>query len=383
MTKVIHFCEGDLALQNFVIPICKQCNSHAIIYASKIKRSSLYSARVHILPSYVRLGIKKAGDLLYVLPTFVFLLLILTKLRPFQVVSHMTLNSPLVLLASFLSKVEKRVYFNHGFSFLGYKKGLVRFYLLFFEYINFMLASCVITVSPTQCKAVKSIIFPKLNKLNSTYPGSCAGLPLSFYLSEKSLDAKLRRLADPAIPISITYIGRPVKRKGFPFVLHIIKAIDQLCQEQYSFDAKIIFNLTLIGINKENAVANLGSEWINSIERTCIEFVEFTNDVSHFLSQSAIMILPSLHEGFGYAYLEAAANGNCLIGYDIPGPDSLLFANINSRVFPLGTDCKVFGETLLNLYANRQELLLMMKNSHKISFQFEQSLVLGSLDGLI
>ena len=76
MTKVIHFCEGDLALQNFVIPICKQCNSHAIIYASKIKRSDFVAGSYLILCEARH---QKSRDLLYVLPSFVFLLLILTN----------------------------------------------------------------------------------------------------------------------------------------------------------------------------------------------------------------------------------------------------------------------------------------------------------------
>jgi glycosyltransferase involved in cell wall biosynthesis len=377
MNAIIHFCEGELALRNFIFPICKSSASPSIIFVSRITPNISTPARVFVLPTYVRLGLKQPSDYAYLLPTLIFLALVLIRLRPCAVVSHMSLSSPIVLFAAFISRIERRIYFNHGFSFLGYH-GVIRYLLLTIEYLNFLLATKVISVSPSQRELAISIKYLPRRNVTSTNPGSCAGLPLSSFISDITLAAKVTRVQDKTIPISVAYIGRPVKRKGFPLILEIIQSIDSLYDARSGCNNPV-FNFFLIGVSLKDALKYLSAEQLNSIKRSNVQFIEHTNVVQSYLFRSSIMLLPSLHEGFGYAFLEAAAQGNCLMGYDIPGPDSLLCNMVNSYTFPLSADSLEFASSLLYLNRKRDVLASLMRQAREVSFRFEQSIVLNSV----
>lgn len=379
MSKTIHFCEGNLALHNFILPICRSKNTLPIIFAGNINHIATVPAGVFTLPPYVRLGLKRPCDLMYILPTIVFLMFVFIRFQPQLVVSHMSLNSPIVLFTAFIFRIKNRVYFNHGFSYLGCVK-LNKFLLFVIEYINFTFATRIITVSPSQRDLVMNNCCLPRKEVVSTYPGSCAGLSVDSFISYYAFEAKLHKILVDSTPLSITYIGRPFKRKGFPLILEIIKSIDSIL-EQCRFK-NVLFEFNLIGVTEQDA-NKLSALRLNTLKRAVINFVGYTNDVSLYLSKSSIMLLPSFHEGFGYAYLEAAAQGNCLIGFEIPGPDSLLINMKNSYTFPINADAHSFANSIIYLHNNRVRLASLMKNAYQSSFQFERSAVLNSISHAI
>ena len=98
-----------------------------------------------------------------------------------------------------------------------------------------------------------------------------------------------------------------------------------------SIHVKHLPTLSLIGISHSDCSSHISWQEISPYTHV----VPYTEDVKSYLDLSYILLLPSMHEGFGYAYLEAASRGNLLVGYDIPGPDSILVDNQTGRSLPL------------------------------------------------
>ena len=90
------------------------------------------------------------------------------------------------------------------------------------------------------------------------------------------------------------------------------------------------------------------------------------------------MILPSYHEGFGYAYLEAAAQGNALLGFEIVGPDVLLSDNVTGFAYqwirPL-----LAAQHISLLYSDRRLLAKFMRNAWRRSLDFDRESVIRSI----
>lgn len=378
MTKVIHFCEGELALNNFILPICKKHKAGYLIFAQNISSFINYDAYTVKLPKYVRLKPKNLLDFLCLLPSIIYVLFLLNLHQPKCIVAHMTLNSPIVLFCAFLLRIPNRIYFNHGFSFIGYSSS-VRIFLLISEYLNFAFSTQVVCVSPTQLNIVRRLGFMPKTPMHSTMPGSCAGLDSTLCISLDLLEQKQFKILEGNAPINVVYLGRPVKRKGIYMVIETIKFIEEMCD--FANNPKMpLFCFTLIGISKEDLIRFSFSS--TSLTVSSVTCVPHADNVFDSLSSSHIMFLPSYHEGFGYAYLEAASQANSLIGFDIPGPDSILLDSHNGYALPTSSSAEDFARALLFLYYNRSILSTHMKNSREISFSFNRETVLSSIMSL-
>ncbi|WP_341882980.1 glycosyltransferase [Synechococcus sp. UW140] len=366
-------------MERFVSPICSIHNSGYLIYAQNISIPSSPSLHIRKLPYFVKLKLSSLADLPFVLPTIIYILWLLIALRPNVVISHMTLNSPIVLFCSYIMRTPKRIYFNHGFSFLGYES-IIRVFLLIEEFLNFAFSTQVICVSPTQAKIVSQLkLLPKVNIL-PTIPGSCAGLSSNLYISLSRLQEKQDDVLERNNPLNVVYIGRPVKRKGFSLVLETIKIIEMFYSTCLS--PNIFFEFTFIGISEDDFERS-NSKCLLNLQSSSISCISYAGNIFDYLEPSSVMFLPSFHEGFGYAYLEAASQGNCLVGFDIPGPDSILLNSVNGYALPLASSPSDFANALIKLNSNRHILSLFMKNSYLKSLQFERSSVLSSISGIL
>ena len=279
----------------------------------------------------------------------------------------MTSYSFLPLLAAYILRIKNRIYFNHGFAYIG-SKGVIKYILFWLEVVNSFLANKVITISPSQLKKVENTWISKFTPIVSTFPGSCCGILKSEIITEENLEKKIILLNNPNQKFIITYIGRPVKRKGYPYILELFNELTQNLPE-------INLSLQIIGINSE--IVN------NSISKfkfkNSIKIINFTDDVYKYLYKSYIVILPSLSEGFGYALLEGAASGNALVCFDIIGPDSLVKKNYNGISVPVGTSSKYFAQKISNLIKDKNELIRLIRNSRNSALNFQRENVLESI----
>ena len=248
---------------------------------------------------------------------FLKMCLYLRQEKPDLLVSHNAKSSLLPLLAAFICCMPRRVYFNHGVPYIGYR-GVVRQILWFFDYLNCALATEVITVSSDMQKILLAIRCK--SKVSLINRGSASGIDISIYCRTKYRDSIFRDIHGiRKNDFLIVFVGRPERRKGFDAVLDL--------WTQY-FSGRADFKLVLCGPTEEELL-KFGVALPQNL--ICLGFC---NNIPEVLSSSDCLILPSLHEGLSYAVLEAMACGCVVVVNDIEGNRDLVRNGINGFSVP-------------------------------------------------
>lgn len=368
----IHFVYGSLAVKKFILPISNQSKNNTKIFFQPINDKDIFdSPNVVRLPKWFNVKILLNKRLLLLLPSFIYLFVLLFRYKEDRIITHMTTYSFLPLLVAYILRMNNRIYFNHGFANIG-SKGVVKYILFWLEVVNSFLATKVITVSPSHLKEVENTLISKFTPILSTLPGSCCGILKSKIITEENLEKKIILLNNPDQKFIITYIGRPLKRKGYPYILELFKELTKNLPE-------INFSLQIIGINSE--IVNYSISKFKC--KNSIKIINYTDDVYKYLYKSYIVVLPSMREGFGYALLEGAACGNALVCFDIIGPDSLVKENYNGITAPIGTSAKYFARKITNLIKDKNELIRLIRNSRNSSLNFQRENVLDSISTIL
>lgn len=236
----------------------------------------------------------------------------LRRMRSDVIFSHNTKSSLIPLISAWLARIPVRVYYNHGVPHIGYRAGPIKFLLLLIETWNLKLATHVITVSTDMVKSLQNIN-PQI-KITMINNGSACGIDLEEFSSENLKKYDWRNSQGIAKDdFIVTYIGRPKKRKGFDFSLHLW--VNHFNEEH--------FKLVLCGPEIDDALKHLKSIPSNVI---CLGFI---HNIPEILSGSDLIIFPSLHEGLSYACLEAQAAGRVVIANNIPGLRCLITNGVN------------------------------------------------------
>ena len=96
-------------------------------------------------------------------------------------------------------------------------------------------------------------------------------------------------------------------------------------------------------------------------------------DMLKIYRSSDVLISPSLHEGFGYAILEAAASMNALLVSNIPGPDAIIDKNCGYLFDP--TDVNDIRAKINMIFSNDEKLKIFKKQAYKKACQFKSSII--------
>src|SRR3989442_6969255 len=151
----------------------------------------------------------------------------LRKSPPGILRSHQARASLIPLLAGYLEKVPARVYHNHGLAYLGYRS-LMRRLLRTLEQINIRLATHVLLVSHSNLAVARSDGLLRAGKGTVLANGSAVGIDLQEFSEERfnkvAQKAARQKFDLPADRFGLAYVGRPVKRKGFHFLLKAWKS---------------------------------------------------------------------------------------------------------------------------------------------------------------
>ena len=250
----------------------------------------------------------------------------LRKSPPRILHAHQARASLIPLLAGYLEKVPARIYHNHGLAYLGYR-GLMRRLLRALEQVNISLATHVLLVSHSNLAAARSDGLLRVGKGTVLANGSAVGIDLQEFARERfnatAQTAVRKTFGLPADRFVLAYVGRPVKRKGFHFLLKAWKR-------------------TGLGL-KGNVllVAGCTQEECAGVLDRAVEGVKglgYLTDLKDFYAASDAVVLPSDHEGFGYSLLEGAAAGRPLIGTDIPGIRCAIQHNQTGLLVPVGDE---------------------------------------------
>jgi N,N'-diacetylbacillosaminyl-diphospho-undecaprenol alpha-1,3-N-acetylgalactosaminyltransferase len=231
----------------------------------------------------------------------------LRKSPPGILHAHQARASLIPLLAGYLEKVPARVYHNHGLAYLGYR-GPMRRLLRTLEQINIRLATHVLLVSQSNLTVARSDGLLRSGKGTVLANGSAVGIDLEEFSEERfnkvAQKAARQRFGLSADRFVLAYVGRPVKRKGFHFLLKAWK------RTGLGLKGNV---LLVAGCTQEECAGALD----HAVEG--VKGLGYLTDLKDFYAASDAVVLPSAHEGFPYSLLEGAAAGRPLIGTDIPG----------------------------------------------------------------
>lgn len=123
------------------------------------------------------------------------------------------------------------------------------------------------------------------------------------------------------------FVGRLLKDKG---IFELLEAAQRLEKERSDFTLQIIGSPDLGNPN------SLDEKFIHQFEgSSCIKFLGHQKDVSSFLSNAGVFILPSYREGTPRSTLEALASSMPVITTDAPGCRSTVNSGVNGFLVPV------------------------------------------------
>lgn len=220
------------------------------------------------------------------------------------VVGHTPKGALVSMIASFIMRCPKRIYFRHGLVYET-SKGLKRSLLINIERLTALLSTKIVCVSPSLFELSLTDRLNKREKQIVLGRGTCGGIDTQVKFNPDNinvLDAdKLRKnLGIPNGAYVIGYCGRLVRDKG---ITELVEAFSGL---KNKYPAKK-FNLLLVGMFEERDA--LSSETRQQIsEDKNIIYTGFVNEsIEYYYSIMDVYVLPSYREGFGISVIEASS----------------------------------------------------------------------------
>ncbi len=207
----------------------------------------------------------------------------------------------LSMIASWLARVPIRIYSIHGFPFET-ATGFQRLILKRTERISCLLATNVLSVSPSLRDTAITNKIVKATKIQVLANGSCNGVDTEVrfnpekqsQLDRMALKAELKVANDTMI---IGFVGRLVRDKG---IYELFEAWEKI-QTQFK-------NVHLLVIGHFDTRDNISSEHINELKLDKrITFISKTDTIERYYAVMNLFILPTYREGFPTVLLEASS----------------------------------------------------------------------------
>lgn len=152
------------------------------------------------------------------------------------------------------------------------------------------------------------------------------------------------------------FVGRIIRDKGIFEYIESAKIVKSKYPE-----AKI----QIVGFFDSNPSAIFQEEIQQDIDDGTIEFLGRHADVTPYLENCSVFVLPSYHEGTPKSVLEAMAVGRPIITTDSPGCKETVIDGVNGFLVPV-KNSKALAEKMIWTIENQSELIGMGKASLKI-----------------
>lgn len=154
------------------------------------------------------------------------------------------------------------------------------------------------------------------------------------------------------------FVGRPERRKG------IHRLLDVWQRRMGSNDV-----LWLAGVSPDRARS------ISPDHGDNIKAFGYVENLRPLYAAADVVVLPSEHEGFGYALLEGAAMECSLLASRIPGPDALVVDGRNGFLIAVGDDDGLTA-CLGRLRDDRTLCRWLGQNARLSALRFDRGLIL-------
>lgn len=217
------------------------------------------------------------------------------------IVGHTPKGGLLAMVAGWIMRVPKRIYFRHGLVYET-SHGLKRFILISVDRLSSFCATKVVCVSPSVLRrSIEDKLAPARKQIILAN-GTCNGVDTQGHFNPRNIDpvhvVELReKYGIDKDDFVIGYSGRMVKDKG---IIELVRAFDLLEDAENC-------KLLMVGMFEvRDALPEDVQERIKNDKR--IIFTGFINGgMEYYYSLMNVYVLPSYREGFPTGVLEAQA----------------------------------------------------------------------------
>ena len=275
------------------------------------------------------------------------------------VVGHTPKGGLLSMVAAWLMRVPKRVYFRHGLVYQT-SSGLKRFILMSVDRLASLLATKIVCVSPSVLEqSIKDKLSPA-HKQIVLCKGTCSGVDTQGKFNPQNINPEKMSLLTQKWGIEdsdwvVGYTGRLVRDKG---IMELVDAFDLVKANNPRL------KLLLVGMFEERDA--LPQEVQNRIKNDPqIVWTDFQNeDIEYFYAMMNVYVLMSYREGFPTGTLEAQSMGVPVITTRVTGCcDSIVEGETGAFVSrepeELGKVIKAMSEREITFSAERTRSWVM------------------------
>jgi glycosyltransferase involved in cell wall biosynthesis len=287
----------------------------------------------------IKIPLKRKIHLLYDFTALLFLIKIFLSNKPHIVQSFTPKGGLLAMIAGFPFNFLRIHYFT-GQVWVS-KNGPIRILLMNLDRLTFRLSSFCLVDSKSQYEFLLQKRIISQGKAFVIGNGSLGGVDTQRFSPNESFRRTFRmKLGIPLDAYVILYMARLTIDKGALIVAKSFKEYKRIGGKGILF---------LVGPDEEHLIPILTEELGGSIDSAY--FFGFANKPEDFFRASDVFFLPSLREGFGLVYVQAASCGLPTLGSKIYGTiDSIDFPN-TGFVSDVG-DVSDFARNLLELEKN-------------------------------
>lgn len=292
------------------------------------------------------------------------------KSNNIEIVSGHTAKGGLVaMMAAYLARVPKRLYFRHGFYYEN-NTGVKRFIMKSLDKFTAFLSTQVVCVSPfVYEKSIEFNLNPE-SKLTLLNIGSCNGVDVNNKFNPLNIKKEIQndlmnKLQIKSEDFVIGYTGRIVEDKG---IVELVDAFVDLSEQNKNL------KLLLVGPEEvRNSIPKTTREIIFNNPQIILTGLIETN-IEYYYSIMSVLILPTHREGLGTSLLEAASMEKPVITTSHTGSRDAIINDVTGQYITMSSDdIKI---KVLNYMNSRALLKLHGKNGRIHMIQnFSQEII--------
>lgn len=168
------------------------------------------------------------------------------------------------------------------------------------------------------------------------------------------------RLVDISKPFRFIFIARLLAEKG---VFDYIDAA-RLVKKKYPIAEFVVLG----GLDSDNPAALSKQQLEEVIKENIVIYPGHVSNVSEWIAESHVFVLPSYREGFPRSTQEAMAIGRAVITTDVPGCRETVVDGVNGFIVP-PFDSNALADKMLYLIEHPEEIQRMGDESHKMAME--------------